>query len=180
MKKILFSLISITLLFVSCKKETSGDQIEDNITFTEINKTIILSKSDSIEGTCKKIIFEIKDVNSAEYTAILKVNDQLICCDGYNNIFANTENGNAITLDLNQKISENLNWVDINDICLDDFAGKGEKYIGYRSVSYGTGIPNYNYGWIKIELSADKKTLKIISRATNYEESKDIITGQIR
>lgn len=163
-------------LFFSCSK--SDDLPPDNIIFTVINKTITLSNSDSIDGTCKKLIFEIKETNSSENTVIIKLNDELINCNGFSNILVNTTTGDALPLDENRRISETDNWESSNGISLDDFAGKGEKYIGYRSGFYPSGVTNYNYGWIKIELSSDKSTLKIIDRATNYAENKYIKTGQ--
>ncbi|WP_457611180.1 hypothetical protein [Lutibacter sp.] len=173
----LFYAIAIVGLFFSCNK--SDDLPDDNIIFTEINKTISVLNSDSISGGCKNLIFEIKEIDSSGNTAIIKLNNEMICCDGFSNILATSDNKNASPLAENQKISENGNWVGPNGICLDEFAGKGEKYIGYRSGFYPSGITNYNYGWIKIELSSDKKTLKIIERATNYTENKCIKTGQI-
>ena len=103
----------------------------------------------------------------------------MIDCDGFNNILVDSNTGNVLLLDESQKVSENDNWGSPNGICLDDFSGKGEKFIGYRAGFYPSGVTNYNYGWIKIELSSDKKTLRIIERATNYAENKFIKTGQI-
>jgi hypothetical protein len=175
--KFLYVVVIVSGLFFSCNK--SEELPPDNIIFTEINKTITLSNPDSILGTCKDLIFEIKETNSFENAVIIRLNDELILCDGFNNILSNSDNGNVLTLDENQKVSDNDNWKSANGICLDEFAGKGEKYIGYRSGFFPSGVTNYNYGWIKIELSSDKKTLKIIDRATNYTENKYIQTGQI-
>jgi len=175
--KFLYAVVILSGLFFSCNK--SEDLPPDNIIFTEINKTITLSNPDSILGTCKDLIFEIKETNSFENTVLIRLNDDLILCDGFNNILSNSDNGDVLTLDENQKVSENDNWKSADGICLDEFAGKGEKYIGYRSGFFPSGVTNYNYGWIKIELSSDKKTLKIIDRATNYTENKYIQTGQI-
>ncbi len=173
----LFYVITIVGLFFSCNKP--NDLPDDNIIFTEINKTITMSTIDSISGACKNLIFEIKKTDSSENTAIIKLSDELILCDGFSNIIANSDGENVSPLDEDQKISENGNWFNPNGICLDEFAGKGEKYIGYRSGLFPSGVTNYLYGWIKIELSSDKKTLKIIERATNQAENKYIKAGQI-
>ena len=175
--KFLYVATIVSGLFFSCNK--SEELPPDNIIFTEINKTITLSNPDSIDGTCKNLIFEIKETSSSGNTTIIRLNDEFITCDGFSNILANSNNGDALPLDENQKISETDNWGNSNGISLDDFAGKGEKYIGYRSGFFPSGVTNYNYGWIKIELSSDKSTLKIIDRATNYTENKYIKTGQI-
>ncbi|MEA2041406.1 MAG: hypothetical protein U9N85_02485 [Bacteroidota bacterium] len=168
--------IVITGLFFSCNK--TEDLPADRIMFVELDKIITFSNPDSICGTCKDLIFEIEKINSSENTAIVKLNDKMIDCDGFDNIRADSDNGNVLLFDVNKVISENGNWKNVNGICLDEFAGKGEKYIGYRSGFYPSGFTNYNYGWIKIELSSDKKTLKIIDRATNYTENKFIKAGQ--
>jgi len=176
-KKILSVVAMVGGLFFSCNK--SEVLPADSIISTEINKTITLSNPDSIVGTCKNLIFEIKETKLSENTVIIRLNDELITCDGFSNILANTATGDALPLNENQEISEKDNWGSSNGICLDDFAGKGEKYIGYRSGVFASGVTNYNYGWIKIELSSDKKILKIIDRATNYTDNKFIKTGQI-
>jgi hypothetical protein len=175
----IFKISFVIALFVSlfsCNK--IEDLPDDNIISKSINKTITELVNDSIDGTCKKLIFEIKKLNQSENTAIIRVNNEAILCDGFSNILVNSNTGNALPLDKNQKISETDNWENPNGICLDDFAGKGEKYIGYRSGFFPSGVTNYNYGWIKIDLSSDKKILKIINRATNYTENKYIKAGQ--
>ncbi len=178
MKEIkLLYVIAIVELLSSCNK--SDDLPDDNIIFTEINKSITFSNPDSIRGTCKDLIFEIKETNSSEITVLIRLNDELIDCNGFNNILANSASGEVLILDENQKVSENDNWDNANAICLNEFAGKGEKYIGYRSGFFPSGVTNYRYGWIKIELSSDKRTLKLINRATNYTVNKFIKTGQI-
>lgn len=68
----IFYVITIVGLFFSCNK--SDYLPDDNIIFTEINKTITLSNLDSISGTCKNLIFEIKETNSSGNTAIIKLN----------------------------------------------------------------------------------------------------------
>ncbi len=171
-------IISITMMLFSCNK--SGEIIPDKIIFNEIDKTITASHSDSIEGTCKDLIFNIQVLNQSDNTAVIRLNNVFITCDGFNSILANSSTGKVLTLNENQEISENGDWKSANGICLDEFAGKGEKFIGYRSGFFPSGVTNYNYGWIKIELSSDKKTLRIIERATNYAENKSINSGQLK
>jgi len=175
----IFKISFVIALFVSsfsCDK--TEDLSEDHIVFKAINKTITELVNDSIDGTCKNLIFEITELNQSENTAKIRLNNEMIECDGFSNILVNPNTGNALPLDKDQRISETDNWGNSNGICLDDFAGKGETYIGYRSGFFPSGVTNYNYGWIKIDLSSDKKILKIISRATNYTENKYIKTGQ--
>jgi hypothetical protein len=125
------------------------------------------------------LIFEIIESNTFEETAIITSNNETVLCDGFDNILANPDNEKVTPLNENQKIYEIGNWKGVQEKSLEEFAGKGEKYIGYRSAFFPSGITNYNYGWIRVELSSDQKTLKIIDRATNYTENKYIRTGQV-
>ncbi len=175
--KIFYVAAIVSVLSFSCNV-FEGLQ-PDSINYTEINKTITLSNPDSINGACKDLVFEIRETDSFENTVIIKENNEFILCDGFNNIIANIDDGKVLPLDENQKISKYGNWDSPSGICLDEFAGKGEKYIGYQSGSCPSGVTNYYYGWIRIELSSDKNILKIIDRAINYTEGKYIKAGQI-
>lgn len=168
--------IAITFTFMYCNK--SDDLIIDNIITEDINKTITFLNSDSIAGNCKDLIFEIREIDQNQYTAIIRLNDEVISCDGFNNICLNPLSGSVELLDENQNILEDNNWGSANGISLDDFAGQGEKYIGYRLGYYPLSTKRYNYGWIKIDLSENKQTLRIISRATNYTDNLSIKAGQ--
>jgi hypothetical protein len=170
------ALILLTISLTFCDKPESLP--DDNITYTLINKIITKSATDSVNGVCKNLIFEIKEINHSNSTAIIRLNNEVIECDGFNNIIVDSKTGNVLPLGEGQKVSENNNWSIITDLRLDDFAGKGEMYLGYRSGFYPSGEINYNYGWIKIELSSDTKILKIIEKATNHTENKFIKTGQ--
>ena len=161
-----------------CNK-AGTDELNDNIIFEDVNKTIVSPEQDSISGICKYLIFEIMPDDQMEYSSTLKINDDLICCDGYNSILTDSDTEKVVPLDEHINISQDANWSGIHDLSLNDFAGKGEKYIGYRSCFYPDGTNNYHFGWIKINLSANKDTLTIISRATNYTNNKAAHTGQI-
>ena len=178
--KILYVIVIIAGLFCSCDKE---ELPADRIFYTPINKTITLSNPDSIEGVCYDIIFEIIETDASGITVMTRLDfDPDLLCNGFNEIIAAVENGDVLILGENQLISEDDNWQGVggHGLCLDNFAGKGEKYIGYRAGFFPSGVTDYNYGWIKIELSANKDTLKIIDRATNYTENKGIKTGQMK
>ena len=163
---------------MSCKK-TESDKTNDDIYFKTLNKTIVKQGNDSISGTCKDLVFEVISNNQTDFSSILRINSALGECDGYNSILTNSDGEKVVPLNVDFEISETSNWNRIHDLSLDDFAGKGEKYIGYRSCFFPSGIDNFNYGWIKIRLSINKDTLAIISRATNHANYKSIKTGQI-
>ena len=174
----LFLLVIIFTTLASCNKAET-DELNDNIIFKDFNKTIVSPEQDSISGTCKYLIFEIMVNAQMEYSSTLKINSEHILCDGYNSILTDSDTEEVIALDEHINISQDANWTRIHDLSLDNFAGKGEKYIGYRSCFFPEGTFNYHFGWIKIKLSANKDTLTIISGATNYTNNKEIQTGQI-
>jgi hypothetical protein len=168
--------VTIAFTFMYCNK--SDDLPTDNIIIEDIDKTITFLNSDSIQGNCKDLIFEILEIDQNQYTTIIKINDLVISCDGFNNILANPTTGKVKLLEENQSISEDDNWKSASGISLDEFAGQGEQYIGYRSGFYPLSSKKYNYGWIKVELTEDKQTLRIINRATNYTDNLSIKAGQ--
>lgn len=176
MKKILFlSLVILAVFLSSC-----GDNIdmpEDDIVYSEINKIVTVSSIDSIDGGCKYLTFKIDTNNVArEQVLIYKKLDTLLDCDGYSQLVSSNTNMLDI-INKDEIISESNSW-NRDTVYIDNFAGKGEKYIGYRAVSYGSST-RYYYGWIKVELSADKSLLKIISRADNLTEGNSIKAGQL-
>lgn len=174
LKAIVFMLLVISSF--SCEKE--DDLPEDDIKYTPINKMISELELDSINGTCRDLIFEIRKLGQDEYSAYIIERDDMIACDGFNNILINTSRDHVIPLDGNQVISDSPQWDFPIEICLDKFAGEGEKYIGYRSGFFPSGDVNFRYGWIKIELSSDKKKLTLIERATNMTVNTQIKAGQ--
>ena len=153
---------------------------EDNIVHSEINKTITVTNIDSISGGCRHLVFEIDTSNEDNKQVMVYRNvDFSYDCDGYNELIVLNDDLLKI-LNKDANISESNLWS--GEVAyLDDFAGNGEKFIGYRAVASHSG-PNqelYYYGWIKVELSADKSQLKIISRADNLTEGSSIKAGQV-
>ena len=72
MKKFkIYILFTIALTLVYCNK--IDDQPINDIIFQDINKTITLLNSDSIEGTCKDLIFEIKEIDQNHFTASIRL-----------------------------------------------------------------------------------------------------------
>ena len=171
-------LIILSFLFglISCKKNNT--EIQDDIIFKDISKLVIAPNKDSINGTCKDLVFELISENQIDFFSVLRVNTELIQCDGYNSIVTSFDTKRVRPLDKGIEISEFSNWTTVHDLNLDDFAGKGEKFIGFRSCEYHSGENEYYYGWIKIKLSENMDTLNIISRASNHAENKLILTGQ--
>ena len=137
-KKLMMLLILILLFgFIGCKKDKT--KIQDNIFFNDISKVIIGSGVDSIQGTCKDLIFEIISDNQIDFTSILRINSEYIICDGYNSVITNSGTKKVSPINNGFVISETSNWSKVYDLNLDDFAGQGEKFIGYRSCEYPSG-----------------------------------------
>ncbi len=168
----------ILLISTSCEKDESGNS-KDVIVFKEINKTVVDTGIDSITGTCKDLRFELFLNDQSENLAMLTTNTGLINCDGFNSIMADTVSAKVLVLDEQMPISAEASWAGVHDLSLEDFAGLGEKYIGYRSCFYPEGVNQYRFGWINIKLSSTKDTLTIISRADNQTINKYIIAGKM-
>lgn len=183
MKPIFLILFLFLLFFIGCEKENIKELPADNITYSAINKTITLSQPDTIEGVgAHDLVFEINETDESVYTATVREINENYFGDVFNRILTNRGSGNVLPLSENLKLYEESNWDGIgynSGRCLDEFAGRGEKYIGYCRGFFPSGIINYKYGWIKIELSADKSTMTIIDRAVNHTENKNIKTGQV-
>lgn len=177
-KRYVILIAVITISVFSCSKDKTEDPA-NVIVFKEINKTIISPGVDSISGTCKDLRFEIITNSQSENIIILTTNSSLILCDGSSNIMADTITSKVLVLDEQTQISNEESWAGVRDLSLDDFAGLGEKYIGYRSCFFPEGIDQYRFGWIKIKLSPNKDTLTIISRADNQTINKAIAAGQV-
>ena len=177
MKKyfLVISLMLIGWTFTSCDKTEKPD---DDIVFTSISKTIIAPNTDSIRGTCKPLIFEFIN-NDYGYSINMNYSNIMIECDAFGSIVTDSETDNITVFDEGMSIDANENWTPIKNLNLDNFAGKGERYIGYRVCEYPSGIYMYYYRWIKVKLSVNRDTLEIISNATNYTEDNSIIIGQL-
>lgn len=167
-----------TIFLSSCE-----DKIEmpaDDIIYSEITKIVTVANADSVITTRIALAFKIDTCNeNNKQVMIYRIIDSIGECNGYQQI-AISANNSAYMFSNNDIIPENNLWS--GDVAyLDDFAGKGEKFISYRAVATYSG-PNqekYYYSWIKVELSADKSQLKIISRADNLTEGNPIKAGQI-
>jgi hypothetical protein len=177
-KLLLFLLLFCAIISGCTKKKDSP--LTDNILYTDINKSVSYHQKDSISGTCKDLVFEIINNGLTGYSAILSQNDVVWLCDGFNSILLDSLNGQVSVLNENEVISNEGYWGYVNDLKLDNFAGKGPKYIGYRPGFYPSGVTHYQYGWIKVELTPNRDTLRVISTAINNTSDKSIIAGQLK
>lgn len=179
MRPIAFILFFAILITVSSCGKDEAQEPKDVIVFEEINKTIISSGIDSISGTCRDLLFEMEVDDQMQNLVSLNTDTSQLCCDGFNSILADPLSSKVLVLDNETLISSSASWVDVRQLSLDDFAGKGEMYVGYRACFYPEGTYNYRFAWIKIRVSPNNDTLTIISRADNKTNNKSIYSGQV-
>lgn len=177
--KLFVSILLIVAVITGCKKSDEVDTT-DNIVYKKFDKIVTLNNQDSIPGACKALVFEIINNREPYYSGVLKVNNSMIACDGYNSILTYPGSQTVIPLEDNYLISGESTWSDINNLNLNDFAELDGKYIGYRSCVFPEGTNIYNYGWIKIKLSKDKDVLTIVDQAINGTDNNSIKTGQVQ
>jgi hypothetical protein len=177
---ILIVVLVISGFFIGCKKSDTTNSTT-NIVYEQINKTIIFPSSDTISGACRKLIFELAAKPPDSGKAVLTENKGIMECQAFNSFLVDTLNTNVTVLNENVLVPQNGNWQETNTgLILDSFAGKGQQFIGYRAYSYPNGVIAFRYGWIKMELSSNHDTLKVISRATNLLYNQPILTGQTK
>ncbi len=177
--KLLIFLLLAGVMIPGCEHEYVTPP-QDDIFFTEINKSVTYPEKDSITGCCKDLIFEIVNNGQTRYSAMLKQNEESILCDGFNSVLLNSQTGQISALNENDLISNEGHWGPINQLILNNFSGNGAKYIGYRCCYYPSGITHYRYGWIKVELTSNRDTLKVLCRAVNNQNDKSIKAGQLK
>lgn len=188
MKANLFLFVIIILLTqISCETDFKQEKITeyDQINYHEINKLLSGISKDSIYISCYPIIIEIKlnpDTSSSDsLLAFIKYPAQIPLGDCGIQYFSDTLSNRLKCLAVNNTISQYSQWSTSTEhtLSLDDFKGKGEKYIGFRilTLSYPNHI-DYSYGWIRVELSANNDSLRIINFANNTTINKSILTAQ--
>ncbi len=178
MKKLLFISVLFSSLFLSaCKEKEDTPQPTDNISYYTINKTITLGQIDSLNTACfNQLYFKIDTSNHAIHVYGYEKQDTVMyLCDGFSAILVSADKHHFQMLNKNESINKNSFWGGaVDTLSLDDFAGKGKKYIGNLSVYRPSGVDEFYYGWVGVELSADKQTLKFIDAASNQTMGRPI------
>ena len=168
--------LCLIICTISCSiKESAPDQIMNE----KIDKKILIDTPDSITGSCRQMVFSIAiDDTLNTTTTVMHINNAGYYCDAHSEIMAMPGTNRLNPLPFNSTVNSDGNWIAVNNISLDDFAGKGLKYAGYRIADYSSGEVVYFYGWIGIEVDFNKLKITIAERATNYTANKPIMTGQ--
>lgn len=175
---ILSGLCLLFLVTAACTK--SDDNPDAVIDLKNIDKTITFTHQDSIEGTCKYTRFKIMMTEFGNHSPQVDINLPApdLMCDGFNSILADPVTSLVLVMKEGNPIYKHEAWISKNNLRLDNFAGRGEKFIGYRDVFFPTGEFQYRYGWIKVYVSADMDTIRIINMATNTTTGQMILAGQ--
>ena len=171
MKKLIYLIV---LVFIITACEDRDHPKPDYIVYTEINDTVNVSESDTLYND---LIFNISNDSDGLHAYIINFDYTDMLGVFYYSFLIVDDKDAILILNKNDTINSSKEWkTGVKKLYLDQFAGKGEKYIGYCD---RTDVPQYCYGWIKISLSTDKKTLLIISRAINKAKENAILAGQM-
>lgn len=183
----------LLLLFfsiVSCKKETA-EKLNPNIEYHKVDTTLKSfypqpTPSDRFEYI-GYIPFEAKDLGVS--ILISWESDPESIQFYVNNANGETLDENGYTKAMNANISidsTSASWSTYSDISNDyvanptlpkgNLAGNGDKYVGFRI--WKGSLPNEKYyGWAKINVSANGRTVKIVEYAFNKVANAAIKTG---
>jgi hypothetical protein len=175
----------LVVILSCCQKESKVNEIPDAIVYSEINKTLINIKKDSVVLSCSYVLFEIYKNPHAGTPDSLSVritrNSLNILGDCGNSFLNKSDMGYPAALDENTVISDIGIWGSNNgQYNLSDFMGKGEKYLGMMTQSILNNMNSMRYAWIRIYCSSGNDTLKIIDWAYNNVAYKSIKAGQMQ
>lgn len=104
--------------------------------------------------------------------------------------FLSNEKGQAIAFESGETIGDNTagSWNSTVAISYDyvlnpslnkgELAGKGDKYIAVKIWDGATEGTSYYYGWIKLNVSADGRDIKILSEAVQLDAGKSLKAGE--
>jgi hypothetical protein len=160
---------------ISCSKQES---ISDNISVENFNKNVCCTSPDSITGACRYLVFTITIDDVQKATTMMHMNNSDYYCDAHSEVLVQPDTKRLKHLLADITVNSEGNWIPVNNICMDDFAGKGLKYAGYRIADYSSGDVIYYYGWIGIEVDFNKQKIAIADRGTNLTLNRPIRTRQ--
>ncbi len=181
MKKLLFISVLFSSLFLSaCKEKEDTPQPTDNISYHIKNKTLLAGETYTYRSGCFNYYFTIDTTNTNDIHVYgYSISEEGCIGDGSIRFLASVDSTHFKMLETNTIIGAAPDTWKIDTLYLDHFANKGKKYIG---VVYhqGSSTPEdiYHYGWVGVELSADKQTLKFIDAASNCTMGRPIKAGQ--
>jgi len=184
----IFLSILVVILLNACNKEDkktdNSQQITQKVYYQEINDTIFVSDISKIieidlnDDRNIDIAFEIVNLNiynegnSMDSLAARAITPRVAIMD-------NSTYGYPDALEKDVLLNTSMSWIKRENSVLGTnpsafFQGKGEKYLGFRLIKQN----DYYYGWVKLECSEKRDTLRIISCGISEEVNNSIYTGQ--
>jgi hypothetical protein len=175
MKKLIY-LIAIVFTITAC--EDRYHPKPDYIVYSEINDTVTISDSYNIFNYAYFTVGELNNGNTRSFLHFIAPDPIPIGVTASYYFLIN--NNQFVVLNEGDTISSEMYFSSKDTVYLDNFAGKGKKYIAYKMENHiSAGSIYHNYGWIKVSLSGDNKTLHIIGRAINESKENAILAGQM-
>jgi hypothetical protein len=189
--RLVIAALLIVLLQFGCKREETQIQPE-SVTYLTINKTLTGVSLDTVNSLgCTPVYFAI--VTSADSATADSLQAQITFAPGWCGdcgiyFLTTSSTGNLAVYSENETISADDNWTPISAaLSLADFKGAGEKYIAFECSSFAhinQPFSHFEYhhglGWIRVQLSADGKSLQIIDMALNNINGQSILAGQTK
>jgi hypothetical protein len=166
----------LLLLLAGCGKDQTG-----SITYKTVSVTLAGIGSDTISNFGCPTLFEIYRNDSVPPADTLSI--RVIVNPGPGLIVGCTGPGflcgpyGPSPLLVTDPINSAGNWTVTGDVLV-GFAGKGDLFLGYRTHPDAPEL-NYNYGWIRVKVSAHSDTLWIFDFAINNTLNEEIRAGQI-
>jgi len=190
--KLIVAAVLVTWLLSCSKHEESTQPVK--ITYQAINKTLAAFSKDSLTLTCYPTYFELAKTGNPSSVdtvgAFIKYPIEIPLCDAGVSFLTTSPYGNIAVFSENETISADDQWTMVANpsLSLVDFKGMGPKFIAFQcsSVSSAGKFPSSGalqhscYGWIRVQLSADNKTLQIIDMAVNNIANQSLLAGQTK
>ena len=176
-----------SLMLTRCfKNDGNNPEVKaDNIFYQKINDTLVGIMKDTLDifSNSAHSIFEIyrasKSVQSTFAVQIYNKPTGVLCNCGHD-FLCRSAKGFLYPVNYGDFITGNGLWGSSDSTYrLNDFTGKGEKYMGLQQISFPFGFTDYCYGWVKLYCSSRNDTLIIIDYAINRTKNNGIKAGQM-
>ena len=180
------ALAAATVLPMACKKEaTEAD--DPNIVHRDLNKTIFIASSTNVVDTIDIDLDGIFDVGFAIYSSATSIVSIVAGLHNSTGIYCDTATAGGSTKFVNganagftaESIYSSSKWKNIGAIDIQNstktggLSGQGDKYISF---AHRTGLKLFN-GWLKLNLSTDRKTIVLKDLAYSVLPATPIKTG---
>ncbi|NVO20833.1 MAG: hypothetical protein HXX13_14120 [Bacteroidetes bacterium] len=178
MKKLLTVSMAFTLLMLlSCSK---SDRYNSSILVSEISKVLPSQERLYVPTMGNYLKFVTEGDSLFGFYTVLSQDICLACNQSYQEVLIEFGSDEVLALPVNALIGRMGTWKRPDVLRLDNFAGKGSMYIGFRTnVNNTADESHWTYGWIRIELTQDKINLEVMQSAINLKTNEGIEAGQV-